>query len=93
MNGECLREGVIYEGKIEIEGEDPKVYIGACSTSFKLRYGNHKQSFRNQMHRGKTIVKFMLVLLILKFLYSMKLPMILELIFCFAVSELFYYFA
>ena len=44
MNGSCLAKDVIYKAEI-VTNDDKKYYIGSCSTTFKLRFANHKQSF------------------------------------------------
>ena len=54
VEGKCQKEGVLYEGKIEVEGENAKKYIGGCATTFKIRWSNHKKSFNHEKHKHDT---------------------------------------
>ena len=48
-----MSDGVVYKAVITSDS-DTKEYIGSCSTSFKLRYGNHKNSFVNLKKKNDT---------------------------------------
>ena len=47
MNGDCLKESLVYYATINCNDKNykPKLYKGNCKTSFKKRCSNHKQSF------------------------------------------------
>ena len=46
VNGNCLSSDMIYKATV-VTDNDKKEYFGSCSTTFKIRYGNHKSSFKN----------------------------------------------
>ena len=56
LNGQCLTESIVYQANItaNIPGYKEKVYLGVSETTFKVRYGNHKQSFTKQHHKNDT---------------------------------------
>ena len=54
LNGDCHKEGVVYQASVEVQGEPTKTYIGSCATSFKARYANHKSSIKNESSLQKT---------------------------------------
>ena len=54
IEGNCKTSDKVYKADLKFKEKNPfinrdeefhKVYIGSCSTTFKVRYGNHKQSF------------------------------------------------
>ena len=47
MNGDCLKESLVYYATINCNDKNykPKLYKGNCKTSFRKRCSNHKQSF------------------------------------------------
>ena len=49
LNGECTASNVLYKAKIYSNQRNytEKSYKGITATSFKTRYGNHKESFNN----------------------------------------------
>ena len=53
MNGHCLAEDIIYQAEV-VTDDDKKKYLGSCSTTFKLRYANHKASFAKMGKRNDT---------------------------------------
>ena len=53
LKGKCMSSDIVYEATVTSDNEIKK-YIGSCSTTFKLRYGNHKQSFKNINKKGET---------------------------------------
>ena len=63
MNGHCLTDQVVYQGDLKFKEVNPfthreeeihKIYIGSTATSFKTRYGNHKQTFIKIDQENKT---------------------------------------
>ena len=56
LKGQCLTESIVYQANItaNITGYKEKVYLGVSETTFKVRYGNHKQSFTKQHHKNDT---------------------------------------
>ena len=53
------RNSVEVEAEAEAEAEvvtdtDTQTYVGLASTTFKLRYGNHKESFKNEGSKSKS---------------------------------------
>ena len=53
LNGECKRKSIVYKATIST-GKSNKVYFGSCSTDFKTRFNNHKQSFIHREKRNST---------------------------------------
>ena len=53
LNGKCLQKRVVYEATVRTNLLS-KSYIRSCETTFKTRYNNHKQSFKNVTHRHDT---------------------------------------
>ena len=56
MNGHCLTSNIVYQADLEFKQNNPysgneetfkKVYIGSTCTTWKRRFGNHKQSFNH----------------------------------------------
>ena len=56
MSGHCQTSNIVYQGDLDYKQPNPftgneekfrKTYIGSCCTTWKRRYGNHKQSFSN----------------------------------------------
>ena len=57
LNGECLSSDIVYKAVIKTD-QDSKEYIGSCSTTFKLRYDNHKSSLANRKKMNDTESSF-----------------------------------
>ena len=53
MDGNCNAENVIYQAEVTTS-TTKETYIGLCDTTFKLRYRNHKCSFRNERYKHAT---------------------------------------
>ena len=53
LNGKCCRNSVVYKASLKT-GETDKFYYGSCETSFKLRYNNHNQSFKDSRKINST---------------------------------------
>ena len=59
LNWQCFfTESIVYQANItaNIPGYKEKVYLGISETTFKVRYGNHKQSFTNQHHKNDIVI-------------------------------------
>ena len=54
LNGNCLVENIIYKATISSPGIANKHYFGACATTFKLRYTDHKSSIKNERYKNKS---------------------------------------
>ena len=53
MYGNCNAENIIYQAEVTTT-TTKETYIGLCDTPFKLRYGNHVCSFRNERYKHAT---------------------------------------
>ena len=55
MDGKCQESGIIYQATvIQKDNGKTETYVGLTETTFKLRYGNHKQTFKNKSQQTKT---------------------------------------
>ena len=52
--GRCKDCGVVYQAEVTAEGKPVMKYVGVTATSWKLRYGNHKTSFKHSFKRKNT---------------------------------------
>ena len=53
LEGKCLVDNLVYQAEVVTEMET-QTYVGLASTTFKLRYGNHKESFNNEGSKSKS---------------------------------------
>ena len=53
LNGQCLQSCLVYRATVTSK-TTVKKYIGCTELSFKARYANHKQSFKNNKYRKAT---------------------------------------
>ena len=53
IEGKCQTENVVYQATIQSEN-DEQTYVGLTSTSFKVRWSNHKTAFKHEKHRNDT---------------------------------------
>ena len=53
LDGQCREKNIIYLATV-ISNNVEETYIGLTENEFKTRYGNHKQSFKDQKHRYST---------------------------------------
>ena len=51
--GKCLVDNLVYQAEVVTEMET-QTYVGLASTTLKLRYGNHKESFNNEGSKSKS---------------------------------------
>ena len=50
MNGNCLKSSVIYQATVATnDNKPPQIYIGLTENSFKPRFTNHRNSFKDHM--------------------------------------------
>ena len=56
MNGDCIKESLVYYATINCNDKNskPKRYKGSCKPSFKKRCGNHKKSFKVSFYKHDT---------------------------------------
>ena len=47
----CLDSNILYHAKVEEEGKPDVGYVGLTANTFKVRYGNHKTSFKYSAKR------------------------------------------
>ena len=52
--GRCKDCGVVYQAEVTAEGKPVMKYVGVTAPSWKLRYGNHKASFKHSTKRRST---------------------------------------
>ena len=50
----CKDSGVVYQAEVTARGKSVKKYVGVTATSWKVRYGNHKTSFKYSHKRVNT---------------------------------------
>ena len=53
LSGSCLESSIIYKAEVT-SSQGTKQYIGSTETSFKQRYGNHKQSLEKRAKSTQT---------------------------------------
>ena len=64
-SGKCLTESVVYQATVTREDtHKEETYVGLTENTFKTRFSNHMQSFRNQKMRNSTELS--------KFIWSLK---------------------
>jgi hypothetical protein len=65
LNGQCLSSNIVYRADVTTtDNSEQKTYFGICKTTFKARYGNHKQSFTHPEHSNDTELS--------KYIWSLK---------------------
>ena len=50
----CCAEKVVYQATVKHPDGKTAVYVGCTETSFKLRYNNHKKSFKQEKYKSET---------------------------------------
>ena len=53
LQGKCLVDNLVYQAEVETDKER-QTYVGLSSTTFKVRYANHKSSFKNENSKTET---------------------------------------
>ena len=51
---ECCRPNVVYHATVKHDDGKTAEYIGSTAPEFKLRYGNHKKSFKLDKYKSET---------------------------------------
>ena len=54
LGGKCRTSEIIYQATVTSENNTTETYIGLTENEFKLRFGNHQQSFRHDRYRTQT---------------------------------------
>ena len=54
LNGNCLIKNIVYKAKVSSPGMSDKCYYGVSATTFKLRYTDHKSSFKHEKYKNKS---------------------------------------
>ena len=55
LQKQCTTSGIVYQATVTVKGTNQTAtYVGMTETSFKLRYANHKQSFKQERYRTQT---------------------------------------
>ena len=54
VEGQCLKQEVIYEVEVVAQQQEDKSYIGSTATTFKERFGNHKSDCKLEHRRHAT---------------------------------------
>ena len=57
LNGNCLRENVVYKARITTQNES-KEYIGSLGGPFKKRWYTHFSNIKNEKSQGKGLSKY-----------------------------------
>ena len=59
MDGKCQESGIIYQATVTQKNNGKtEAYVGLTETTFKLRYGNHKQTFTNNQQTKTELSKY-----------------------------------
>ena len=56
LDGSCLTNKVVYKATVTTSPGDARVYIGMTEHSFKMRFNNHKVSFKYHKHSHDTVL-------------------------------------
>ena len=54
MPGKCCTEAVVYKATVSHPDGSNAIYIGSTEPSFKLRFNNHKKSFKHHSYKAET---------------------------------------
>ena len=54
LGGKCRTSEIVYQATVTSENNTTETYIGLTENEFKLRFGNHQQSFRHDRYRTQT---------------------------------------
>lgn len=54
LGGWCRESNVVYKATISTPNRQPMYYYGCCSTEFKRRFANHRQSFKDPRKKCST---------------------------------------
>ena len=56
LDGACLTKNIIYEATVTTTSGNARTYIGMTEHEFKMRYKNHKLSFKDRKHSHDTVL-------------------------------------
>lgn len=55
LEGKCLSANIVYSAEVKsFDNQPSKTYIGISETEFKIRFGNHKKSFKHRRYEKDT---------------------------------------
>ena len=56
LKGECQAENILYQVSLNSNrlNYDEKYYNGSCETTFKIRFANKKNPFKNEQYKNET---------------------------------------
>ena len=54
LEGHCLEKEIVYQAKASAADGEIKFYTGLTEPEFKLRFGNHKKSFKHEKYAYET---------------------------------------
>ena len=63
LQNQCLNKNIVYQATVTTQ-KSRQTYVGMTENPFKIRYGNHKQSFNNIKYRNQTELS--------KYIWSLK---------------------
>ena len=53
LDGKCQLDNLVYNAEVKT-AKETETYTGLCSTTFKIRFGNHKKSFNNLAYKKES---------------------------------------
>ena len=54
LEGHCMEKEIVYQAKASAADGEIKFYTGLTEPEFKLRFGNHKKSFKHEKYAHET---------------------------------------
>ena len=54
LNGKCRTKSIVYKASITAPNIPTRHYFGLCETEFKVRFYNHRSSFKDQRKMNAT---------------------------------------
>ena len=76
LDGKCLLTNIIYQSTVTQATGVENTYIGLTARTFKVRWGEHKQSFRKEGYKPSTLSKHIWALKRKKIEYSVSWKLI-----------------
>lgn len=56
MEGKCQASDIVYQADVTASDDSVRKYIGLTEPTFKIRFGNHKKSFKNRAYETETML-------------------------------------
>ena len=56
MDGQYLASEIVYQADVTASDNSVKKYIGLTEPTFKIRFGNHKKSFKDRAYETETML-------------------------------------